>query len=256
MTIKETNMNINHLVARNAMFVVNHSGGKDSQAMLAHVAQLVPVNQIIVIHAVLPGVEWTGTEEAVHASAKALGIADANVLIVRAAKTLLEMVEGRGFWPSPKYRQCTSDLKRNPIEKRIRQLCHERSNFLVVNCMGLRAAESSSRAKLQEWKLNDKNSKAGREWYDWLPIHHYELDEVWSTIERSGQTRHWAYDVGMTRLSCAFCIMSSKADLATAARHNPGLLAQYAAMERKIDQTFLMPVNGQRRFLDEIFTAA
>ena len=142
------------------------------------------------------------------------------------------------------------------LEGGSRQLCHERANFLIVNCMGLRAAESSSRAKLQEWKLNEKNSKAGREWYDWLPIHHYELDEVWTTIERSGQTRHWAYDAGMTRLSCAFCIMSSKADLATAAKHNPALLAEYAAMERKIDQTFLMPVNGQRRFLDEIFTAA
>jgi hypothetical protein len=35
----------------------------------------------------------------------------------------------------------------------------------------MRAQESSARAKLETLQLNQKNSKAGREWYDWLPIH-------------------------------------------------------------------------------------
>ena len=40
--------------------------------------------------------------------------------IVRAGKTFLGMVEKRWMWPSARYRQCTSDLKRGPIEKFIR----------------------------------------------------------------------------------------------------------------------------------------
>jgi 3'-phosphoadenosine 5'-phosphosulfate sulfotransferase (PAPS reductase)/FAD synthetase len=46
-----------------------------------------------------------------------------DLTVVRNRKrTYLEMVEQRGMFPSPQYRQCTSDLKRGPIEKFIRSL--------------------------------------------------------------------------------------------------------------------------------------
>ena len=51
------------LIARGALFVVNHSGGKDSQATLLAIRAQVPARQILVIHAHLPGVEWPGTVE-------------------------------------------------------------------------------------------------------------------------------------------------------------------------------------------------
>ena len=37
--------------------------------------------------------------------------------------------------------------------------------------MGMRAEESPARSKLTPWRRNDRNSPAGREWFDWLPIH-------------------------------------------------------------------------------------
>ena len=37
--------------------------------------------------------------------------------------------------------------------------------------MGMRAAEGPVRSKLAPWKRNSRNSTAGREWFDWLPIH-------------------------------------------------------------------------------------
>ena len=55
-------------------------------------------------------------------------------------KTYLEMVERRGRFPSAQYRQCTSDLKRGPIERFIRSLEYK----VVINCMGIRAEESRS----------------------------------------------------------------------------------------------------------------
>ncbi len=227
------------MVRRGALVVVNHSGGKDSQAMLLKVRALVPSEQILVVHAELPGVEWEGTEE--HARTTSAGLA---FVTCRAKKTLLGMVEARGQWPSPKYRQCTSDLKRGPIETVIRQWIKRHGlPGLVVNAMGMRAEESANRKKLSPWNTREgKQTKTGsvREWCDWLPVHSYLRADVFEAIKAAGQEPHWAYAAGMSRLSCCFCIMASQADLQTAARLKPELLATYAALEQKIGKTVFL----------------
>jgi 3'-phosphoadenosine 5'-phosphosulfate sulfotransferase (PAPS reductase)/FAD synthetase len=226
------------LVARGATFVVNHSGGKDSQAMFHYVHANVPAAQIVVVHAVLPEVEWDGVEE--HVRGTTLGVP---VHTCRSRRTLLEMIAERGMFPSPSQRQCTSDLKRGPIERTIRGLGVK----LIVNCMGMRAEESSSRAKLVSFKFSERNSKAGREWYDWLPIHDWTVGEVFAHIREVGQKPHWAYEKGMTRLSCCFCIMASRADLTTAAKLNPSLYRKYVELERSTGQVMLMPSKTKGR---------
>lgn len=241
---------IQNLINRGALFVINHSGGKDSQAMTAILTKIVPVNQLHVVHAHLPGVEWDGTRAHVENT-----IADYNLplTVVRARKTFIEMALHRKMWPSPSYRQCTSDLKRGPIEKAIRHEVKKRDNLLVVNCMGMRAQESSGRSKLSPFKHNARNSKAGREWYDWLPIHGLKEDEVFSIIRAEGQEAHWAYSKGMSRLSCCFCIMASGKDLKIAAEHNPTLFEKIVKIEKEIGQALLMPSKAHgRRFLDEV----
>lgn len=59
-------------------------------------------------------------------------------------------------------------------------------------------------------------------------------------IEAAHQEPHWAYRMGMSRLSCVFCIMSSKADLRTAAALNPELYGRYVELERRIGHTLSM----------------
>jgi 3'-phosphoadenosine 5'-phosphosulfate sulfotransferase (PAPS reductase)/FAD synthetase len=240
------NPTIARLIARGATFVINHSGGKDSQAMTLYLRSIIPHDQLVIIHAELPEVDWEGIREHIAATA-----GDLPVHYCRSVSTFFETVERRGMFPSPKYRQCTSDLKRTPIERTIRRLGCK----LIVNCMGLRAEESASRAKLETLKLNTRNSKAGREWYDWLPLHDWSTAKVFATIAAAGQQPHWAYAAGMTRLSCCFCIMASRGDLQTAARLKPDLFRRYVATERRLDQTLMMPQGGQRRFLDEIVGA-
>lgn len=221
------------LISRGALFVVNHSGGKDSQAMLIKIRELVPAAQILVIHAELRGVEWKGTLE--HAQATSAGL---EFRVARAVKSFLEMVTARGMWPSPGQRQCTSDLKRGPIEREIRHFLKEKNHAgLVVNCMGIRAQESTSRAEAVPFKKNERNSKAGREWYDWLPIHTFSLEDVLATVKSAGQELHWAYGKGMTRPSCMFCIMASKSDLQISARENPEAFQEILAKEKQIGAT-------------------
>lgn len=225
------------LVKRGALFVVSHSGGKDSQAMLIVLRAFVPHRQLLIVHAEMPEVEWEGTQE--HIQRYAAGIP---IIVARAVRTFWQMVEARGMFPSPQQRQCTSDLKRGPIEREVRRYLAEHPEFngLVVNCMGLRAKESAKRARLTPLKLNRRNSAAGREWYDYLPIHDFTTAEVFEEIALSQQQPHWVYRAGMTRKSCVVCIMSSEQDLKTAARLNPAVVRRYVEAERRLNFTLSM----------------
>lgn len=226
------------LIARGALFVVNHSGGKDSQAMLIKLREFgVPDDQILIIHADLGRVEWHGSQA--HIARTAYGLP---VVVATARRTLFQMVEERGMWPSPQQRQCTSDLKRGPIEREIRRYLKVNPRFgdLVVNCMGMRAQESHTRAKATVFKLSNRNSKAGREWYDWLPIHSMTETEVFETIRAAGQAPAWPYFAGMTRYSCSFCIMASEQDLKTAAWIDPTLYREVVELEIKAGHTLSM----------------
>jgi len=241
---------IEDLIRRGALFVINHSGGKDSQAMAAVLRASIPESQLLVVHANLGEVEWDGVVGHIEAT-----IGDLPLVVCRNERRgFLQMVSDRGMFPSPQQRQCTSDLKRNPIERTIRQHLKANPRFggLIVNCMGLRAEESSSRASRPALRLNAGNSLAGREWYDWLPIHAMKLAEVWETIRAAGQQPHPAYARGMSRLSCRFCIMASDSDLRTAAEHSPQLFAKYVALERSTGRTMMMPRGGVARGLEEI----
>ena len=228
------------------LVVINHSGGKDSQAMYLAVKDLVPKERLVIIHANLPEVEWEGIHEHI------LDTTSHELFIVQANKTFFEMVEHRQKFPSPANRQCTSDLKRHPINKQIIALCNQRGFKRVLNCMGLRAEESYGRAKKVDFRLVPSNTNGKRDWYEWLPIHSLTTVEVFQKIAESRQKPHWAYGEGMKRLSCCFCIMSCKEDILTAKRLKPELFKRYALKERELNFTMSMPFNGVRKFLDEI----
>ncbi len=230
--LQDTEDRISDLVDNEAIFYVSHSGGKDSQTMFIELSNVVPASQLVVIHAHLPEVEWKGTRQHIKDT-----IGQTQYIEVTARKTFFEMVDHRGMFPGPKYRQCTSDLKRGPIEKAIRADMKAKGKSLAVNCMGLRAQESKPRAKMQTFKPHKSLSKAGRTVHNMLPIHDYLIGQVFETINQACQKPHWAYSVGMSRLSCCFCIMANDADLRVAASQNPALYRRYVLKERELDFT-------------------
>jgi 3'-phosphoadenosine 5'-phosphosulfate sulfotransferase (PAPS reductase)/FAD synthetase len=231
---------IDQLIERGAIFFINDSGGKDSQAMKIFLSKVIPKDQLVIIHADLPEVDWEGCWD--HVVKYSMGIEHH---MVRAVKTFFQMVEHRGKFPSPTNRQCTSDLKRDPIDKFIRHWCKTHGRYLVVNCMGIRADESDRRSKATPFKVNTRNGKAGREWYDWYPIFEWGIDEVWAEIASAGQKPHYAYELGMSRLSCVFCIMSNKSDIRTAARHRPELYRKYVQTEERLG--FTLQMSGEEK---------
>lgn len=227
---------IRHQLDTGALFVVNHSGGKDSHAMMIKVQELVPRNQLLIIHATLGVMEWNGALEIAKAGATR---ARAAFVVAKAKRTLVDLVLDRyrdrpevPSFPSAKNRQCTSDMKRSPITREVRHFAKANGFTKIINCMGMRAQESKARAKKEVYKPNPENGRAGRYWYDWLPIHHFTTQEVYDTIENAGQHPHLAYTLGNERLSCVFCIMASDNDIITGATHNKGVYALYCFLEK------------------------
>lgn len=246
------------LIQRGALFVANHSGGKDSQAMLIKLMSMVPASQIIVVHAALGEVEWEGALEHAQEQARRHGVP---FIVAHAVKTFFEMVEHRfkvrpgpnsPCWPSASNRQCTSDLKRGPIQREVRRYAKEHGHLLIVSCMGIRAQESPGRAKQAPFRKNEDQSVAGRDWYEWLPIHDLTREQVFDTIRDAGQEPHWAYAAGNERLSCVFCIMGSPRDLANGAKHRPDLLAKYLEIEQRTGYTMHMSRRSLAELISEV----
>ena len=225
------------MIRRGALVAINHSGGKDSQCMTILLSRIVPRDQLVVVHAPLAEVDWPGTQEQIQATMPA-GV-PLILAPVTSGETLLDAIRRRGRFPSPSVRWCTSDHKRGPIERELRRYlkAHPRFRGMLINAMGMRAEESAARALKPPWKFSPRNSKAGRSWFDWLPIFDFSEAQVFSVIRDTGQTPHPAYAMGMSRLSCVFCIMASRADLRTAARLQPGLYRTYAQLEQRIGHT-------------------
>lgn len=235
-TYPQTLLSIDELKASpDALFICSHSGGKDSQAMYLHLKAIIPKERLIVIHADLGKVEWEGTLDHVK---KYLS----HELKVIKAPDLLEMVEKRGMWPDGKVRYCTSNLKTQPINELSWKIAQERGFKYVVNCMGIRAEESPSRALKAPFEYNsDKSAPTkGRFIFDWNPIFTWSTRDVFKFIEVSNELPHYAYLQGMSRLSCRFCVLANKQDLKLSAKLNPELLMEYVELEKRMGHTIKM----------------
>lgn len=216
--------------------LINSSGGKDSQAMLTHVVSLadkagIGRDRLVVVHADLGRVEWPGTRDIAARQAAAYGL---RFEVVRRDKgDLLQQVEQRRMWPSSTARYCSSDQKTSQVTKLMTRIVREHREACgpapvrILNCLGIRAEESPARAKKAPFH-RDSASNGRRHVDRWLPIFDWSAAHVW----------HPAYDVGMPRLSCVFCVLAGRHELVLAARLNPALAADYAATEARIGHRF------------------
>ena len=239
------------------VLLVNTSGGKDSQAMLDEVYrqayQQGVAPRLVAVHADLGKMEWTGTRELAQEQVEHYGIRFE--VVSRRTKEgkrqdLLEQIEARGMFPDSARRYCTSDQKRGPVLTLVTLLVAElrlgvsgresglKGPIRVLNMMGLRGQESATRALRPTFSHNERATNGRRIVDEWLPIHHWTEDQVWERIKASGVRHHPAYDLGMPRLSCRFCILASRSALVLSAQHNPELAAEYVAVEERIGHRF------------------
>jgi 3'-phosphoadenosine 5'-phosphosulfate sulfotransferase (PAPS reductase)/FAD synthetase len=196
------------------IIIINSSAGKDSLCAIWEVCRIAkeqgyPMENICVSHQDLGKMEWAKTKELAEQQAELFGLPI--YYSKRRNKdgyeeTLLEYVIRRGKWPSKKQRWCTSDFKRGPGARIITALTKGKKNCNVLYVFGFRSDESPERSKKQVLKQNKRQSTLTRKVYEWLPIHHWSTERVWNVIRENHLPYHFAYDLGMPRLSCVFCI--------------------------------------------------
>ncbi|MDA8119897.1 MAG: phosphoadenosine phosphosulfate reductase family protein [Gammaproteobacteria bacterium] len=234
------------LLAQGAAVAIGVSGGKDSQACAAlvidHLNRIGHTGPRILVHCDLGMVEWAESLPACQDLARHLQTELA--ILTRPAGGLMERWEARWRssqarykamdtmtlvlpWSTPSMRFCTSELKTHLITAALRRRFKD---IPIVNVTGVRRAESAGRARATIASPNRGASRAESPYWDWRPLVDYSTEDVFTAIDQAGLTPHRAYtEFGMSRVSCAFCIMSNTADMQASAR-NPEHIPLYRRM--------------------------
>lgn len=228
------------------LIIIQTSAGKDSiVAMHRTVAAAKAagcLHKVRAMHCDLGSAEWPGVRELARRQAERYGIP---FLVVTPGGGFLGMVENRRQWPDAKRRLCTSTLKRDPtgpvITRWVAELGLDRQ-AIVLNVMGVRGAESASRALKARLALDTRTTSANRLVLTWNIIHELSEQEVWQEIAANGLEYHPIYDTGLPRLSCVYCVLAGPDWLILATRVcfalELPLPETYAALERRIGHSF------------------
>lgn len=218
--------------------VISISGGKDSQTILGVVMGMAReqgyTGQISAVHA-NTGAEWPQSLPHCRMLCDHYGI---RLDVAVPHRALPAHIERRQRWPSAACRYCTSDCKRNPIQKVVRVAFPAGGGANILSVTGERRQESAHRAKLPEIDGNKPLTVGGRKVTNWRPILDYRLEDVWTHISATGLPRHVAYERGNERLSCAICVLAKESDIRNGAAECPELAEHYLRIERETGHTF------------------
>lgn len=228
------------------LVIIQTSAGKDSiVAMHRTVAAAKAagcLQKVRVMHCDLGQAEWPGVRQLARRQAEHYGLP---FLVVASDGGFLGMVEDRQRWPDAQRRLCTSKLKRDPtgpvITAWVDELGLDRQ-ATVANVMGVRGAESASRALKARLALDARITSANRLVLTWNIIHELSELEVWQEIASNGLEYHPIYDTGLPRLSCVYCVLAGPNWLILATRVcfalELPLPETYANLERRIGHSF------------------
>jgi len=252
------------------------SGGKDSQGQVLHLKNE-GVFFDYLIHADLGRAEWPQSLpmcEVLAAQADAPLIVverPQGDLVTQIGKRMVQLQgTGKPFWPSASNRYCTSDQKRDQINKRFRK------HKVIISVEGIRAEESPARRKKKPLSIRSRitakrlrgmtirqallerkpNERLAVTWYPVFDFSEGQIYEICGhTISDRNRRRnlykkgdiegafdgwlmHPAYIFGNERVSCQICVLATKNDIQVGATHGPDLLEMYRYFERVGDCMF------------------
>ena len=231
------------------------SGGKDSQALAHRVCEYLDVTghrgPRLLIHSDLGRVEWRQSLPVCERLAERLGIElvvvrrqagdmmdrwlsrwDANV----ARYANLDCVKLILPWSTPAIRFCTAELKSAVLARAMRKRFPSGE---LISAVGIRREESATRARMPVWRPDPRTMRRAGIGHTWHPLLNWSRGEVLAYIKSRGDVLHEAYTIyGSSRVSCAFCIMSSAHDLRAAASCADNEVIYREMVELEIRSTF------------------
>jgi len=219
-------------------YIVSYSGGKDSTATLLWSLENLPRERLQVVFADT-GVEWPETLEYLNYIERELGVSIDRIRAgdrpfppkrngepreeLSGGSSMYELVRLRGRWPAPRYRYCTTYLKRYPL------LYYQREFENPVSIEGTRAEESKSRAN-KAW-FDPKGDKTTIPIC--RPVLRWTEREVWEYLRAHGILPNPVYNYA-TRCGCWCCIMARRAEVLNFCRIHPELAREAADVEAEI----------------------
>ena len=264
--------------------IVAFSGGKDSLACILRLLDLgVPREKIELWHHLVDGVgpiffDWTVTRAYIKAVADALQLPvyfswrDEGFLgellkhNERSHRMYFETPEGIKYYDPVKAsistrrmfpmiandierRWCTSVLK---IEEGRIALSHQQRfvDHKTLMITGERAQESNMRAGYNVFEIHkmdsrDSRKEGHRRYIDALRlVHPWLLEDVWRIIERYRINPHPCYRLGFGRCSCACCIFSDPAQIASFKIACPGQYQAVLQKERELQTIHYRKIKG------------
>jgi 3'-phosphoadenosine 5'-phosphosulfate sulfotransferase (PAPS reductase)/FAD synthetase len=240
-TTVELDDEVRALIAADAPCAVGVSGGKDSCAaaiaVVEHLRAVGHKGPVVLVHADLGdsdpalNVEWDDSLPTCERLAAFLKVP----LIVtrRAAGGMMKRWQKRWDnnvkryadlscvkiilpWSTPSMRFCTSELKSAPIAS---ELVRRFPGQRIISACGIRREEGkgrkeSARTNAPTSKENKRltNKRASTSGVDWNPIAAWSTSDVFAICAARGFQMHEGYALGMSRISCRFCIMQDTSD--------------------------------------------
>ena len=221
-------------VAAGAPVVLGVSGGRDLQALALRVSEHLDdvghAGPRLLIHSDLGRVEWRDSLPVCQRLAERLGLE--LVVVRRHAGDMLDRWRSRWAgnvrryaafecvklilpWSTPAQRFCTSELKSAVIASAMRRRFAAGD---VISAVGIRAEEYRARARMPVSKTDPRTAHKHGAGHVWNAILRWTRADVMDYLRHRGVALHEAYTVyGSSRVSRAFCIMSSADDLRAAA---------------------------------------
>jgi 3'-phosphoadenosine 5'-phosphosulfate sulfotransferase (PAPS reductase)/FAD synthetase len=142
----------------------------------------------------------------------------------------LDLCIWKGRFPSTKARFCTQLLKAKPIFDEV-YIPIMNDGYDIMSMQGVRAQESTERAKLSEIEETPEGIKIHRPLLKWL------VEDVFDIHEKYDIEPNPLYKQGMSRVGCMPCINANKGELFEIARRYPEEIERIAKWEEIVRQS-------------------
>ncbi|MDD4309429.1 MAG: phosphoadenosine phosphosulfate reductase family protein, partial [Candidatus Cloacimonetes bacterium] len=186
-----------------SFLTVSFSGGKDSQAVLDLVMQVVPPEDFVVVYNDT-GMEMPYVSELIEQSIRnysELG-SPLKFIVSNTDKDILQLWNNFGP-PTRKHRWCCTVCKTAPFVNLINTL--NVGNGLVINFAGIRSEESATRKSYERINIIGKHRNVS----SIHPIFNWSSFEVYLYLMYKGIRLNKGYRYGLSRVGCSVCPFSS-----------------------------------------------